>query len=254
MASEKIDCSVVMIVKNEEQNLLRLLASLTEFREVMIVDSASSDSTVRVARAWGAKVINRPFDNFADQKNFAVEQGGCDWVFSLDADEFPDKELLGALKEELDKQEKFQSPAYRIKRKNFHFGRELKWAGQGNDFPLRIFRKGKGKFVGPVHEHLEIKGLMGTLPGALIHESNQSAGDYLDKLVLYSGLEAGTAQQKRNQTNVWHWGIKPALRFIYFYFFRLGFLDGFEGFLFHSLSSFYLVAKEGLINEERRPS
>ncbi len=239
-----------MIVKNEEQNLLRLLPALEDFREIIIVDSTSDDSTARIARSWGGSVMSRPFDNFANQKNFAVEQATSEWVFSLDADEFPDQELLRSLKDELTRGEKSKISGYRIQRKNVHFGRELKWAGQGKDYPLRVFKKKSGRFVGPVHEYVKIQGLVARLKGCLIHKSNQSVGDYLEKLVLYSRLEAESTKQERKGTSGWHWGLKPILRFIYFYVFRLGFLDGFEGFVFHSLSSFYLVMKEGRLSEE----
>lgn len=248
----KIECSAAIIVKNEAQSLFKLLPMLHEFKEVIVVDSYSADSTARVAKSWGAKVCERTFDNFANQKNFAVEQASCDWIFSIDADEIPDQALLNSLKTVIDQEPSVA--AYRIKRKNIHFGRELKWAGQGSDFPLRIFRKGKGQFVGPVHETVQIEGRVEKLKGSLLHVSNEGVGDYLDKLVLYARLEAQTAQQKRNQTTFWHWGAKPVLRFMYVYFIRLGFLDGFEGFLFHSLSSFYLVAKEGMIEQDSKKS
>ena len=248
-AARKIPCSVVMITKNEEQSLPKVLDSVKGFEEIIVVDSESADRTEAVAQEFGAKVCTRRFDNFAAQKNFALKQASCEWIFSLDADELPDAELILEIAEMI-KNPSADTAGYRIRRTNRHFGRELIWGGQRTDFPIRVFQKDKGIFSGMVHEKARVQGKIGMLKGKLSHESNRTVNEYLEKLSRYTTLEAKATQQKRNQSSFWYWGIKPCLRFLYTYFFRLGFLDGFEGFLFHSLSSFYLTAKEVRLVEE----
>ncbi len=248
-AAEKIPCSVVMIIQNEEQSLPKVLDSVQDFEEIIVVDSESTDRTEAVAQQFGAKVFSRPFDNFAAQKNFALKQASREWIFSLDADELPDAELIRSIAEMI-KAPRSNTTGYRIRRRNRHFGRELIWGGQGTDFPIRIFQKGKGIFSGMVHEKVQVQGKIRTLKGKLSHESNRTVSDYLQKLSHYTELEAKAARRQRAQSSFWHWGLKPFLRFFYTYFLRLGFLDGFEGFLFHSLSSFYLTVKEVRLTEE----
>ena len=248
-AARKIPCSVLMITQNEEQDLPKVLDLVKGFEEIIVVDSESTDRTEAVAQEFGAKVFSRAFDNFAAQKNFALKQASREWIFSLDADELPDAKLIRSISKMI-KAPRSNTVGYRIRRRNRHFGRELIWGGQGADFPVRVFQKDKGIFEGMVHEKARVQGKIGTLKGELSHESNQTVSEYLEKLSRYTTLEAKAAQQKRNQSSFWHWGVKPALRFLYTYFFRLGFLDGFEGFLFHGLSSFYLVAKEVRLAEE----
>lgn len=243
-----IPASVVLITQNEEKTLADTLHSVKEFAEIIVVDSQSKDRTREVARQMKAKVFVRPFDNFANQKNFAVGKAEHDWVLSLDADERPDPLLMDGIRKGMSR-DSGPLDGYAIRRRNFHFGRELRWGGQGDDWPVRFFRKSKGKLVNSVHEKVVVQGRTGRLPGFLLHESTKSVGDYLKKFSLYTGLEAESLRQKGRRPSAWDWGIKPFLRFLYVYLFRLGFLDGFEGFLFHSLSSFYLVIKQARLAE-----
>ena len=241
-------CSVILITKNEEVNLSRVLGHLKGFEEIIAVDSDSTDLTREIAKQAGAKVFVRPFDDFAAQKNFALGKATQNWVFSLDADEIPSKALIQSVQETVENKSQDKA-GFRVRRRNIHFGRVLKWGGQGEDSPLRLFKKGSGQFTGIVHEKFVTKGKIGRLQGELLHDSNRTVGEYLQKLVQYTHLEAEVAKKTRTGTTLWHWGMKPFFRFLYTYFFRLGFLDGFEGFLFHSLSSFYLVAKEVRLSE-----
>ena len=242
-------CSVILITKNEETNLSRVLGLLQDFQEIIVVDSDSTDLTQKIAERAGAKVFVHPFDNFAAQKNFALEKAKQNWVFSLDADEIPSEALIQSVREAVENKSQDKA-GFRVRRRNIHFGRELKWGGVENDWPIRLFRKGSGRFEGAVHEALTVEGHIGKLKGEILHESNRTIGEYLQKLAQYTQLEAEVAKKTRIKTTLWHWGMKPFFRFLYTYFFRLGFLDGFEGFLFHSLSSFYLVAKEVRLSEE----
>ena len=237
-----------MITKNEEQSLPKVLDSVKGFEEIIVVDSESTDRTEAIAQEFGAKVFSRRFDHFAAQKNFALKQASREWTFSLDADELPNAELIRSIAE-IVKNPPANKVGYRVCRRNKHFGRELIWGGQGTDFPIRFFRKERGVFVSIVHEKAEVQGKIGTLKGKLFHESNRTVSEYLQKLAHYTELEAKAVSQKRARSSFWHWGLKPFLRFLYTYFLRLGFLDGFEGFLFHSLSSFYLTVREVRLTE-----
>src|SRR3989344_1136119 len=114
----------ILITKNEEANIKRCLASIKDISdEIIIVDSGSTDKTLQIAKSFNAKIINKSFDNFASQRNFALSKAGNDWVLSLDADE----EISQELREEISKAietEKFDG--YLIPRKNIIFGKEIK--------------------------------------------------------------------------------------------------------------------------------
>ena len=243
-----IQASVLLITKNEERSLPKTLASLKEFSEILVVDGESGDRTREIAHQFGARVFRRPFDHFANQRNFALERASRDWILWIDADEVANPELLGAIREVV-AQKKGSPSGYRIHIRTSHFGRELRWGDQGQFRPVRFFRKQKGHFAGSIHEFVQVEGEIGSLPGALLHESNPTVKDYLEKLRLYTSLEAKTWKESGRSISFWHWGCKPFLRFLYVYFLRFGFLDGFEGFLFHALSSFYSVLKQARANE-----
>ena len=243
-----IPASAILITKNEERNLARTLESVKDFREIVVVDADSSDRTREIAKGFGARVFTRSFDDFSAQKNFALNQATGEWIFSLDADEVPDEQLIQSIQAVLQNGAQTEA-AYAVHRRNLHFGRELRWGGQGRDFPVRLFRKDRGRFTHPIHEVVEVDGKVGRLAGTLLHVSNQSVGEYLEKLSQYTGLEAQVLKQSGKKISFWDWGFKPFARFFYTYFLRLGFLDGFEGFLFHALSSFYLAIKYCRVSE-----
>ena len=249
-----IPVSVIMIAKDEEKNLPQTLSALRDFAEIVLVDGESRDRTREIAEQFKARVFVRPFDHFSNQKNFALGKATQPWVFSLDADELPDEKLIESIRRIVEDPSR-KAVAYRTCRKNAQFGRELKMGAQGKDFPLRFFKKAKGRFVHPVHEMVQAEGPVGTLEGSLLHQSSQSVSDYLGKLAHYTGLEAAALKASGKKITFWDWALKPWAQFFYRYFLCLGFLDGFEGFLFHALSSFYLVIKYArALEETSRPA
>lgn len=237
-----LSASVILITKNESARLFNMLSPLKEFGEVIVVDSESTDTTREIAVQMGAKVFVRSFDDFSSQKNFALAQATQPWVLSLDADETPDTELVASIRTVVQNQTD-GIIAYQVRRKNIHFGRELKWGGQSSDAPLRLFRRDRGHFIRPIHEVIQVDGKTGVLKGTLIHETNASVEGYLKKLVQYTTLEARLMKEQGKKPTFVDWAIKPALRFVMTYFLKLGFLDGYEGLLFHALSSFYYSFK-----------
>ena len=239
--------SVAIITKNEEAHIGACLQTARWADEIVVVDSQSSDTTVKIAQDHGAKVFVRPFENFADQKNFAVSKATKPWVFSLDADEsIPEglqKELRGKI------QDSQALPGYYVPRDNYIFGRCLRFGGQGQDRQMRLFRRDKVKFKNVVHEEVEINGPTGTLESPLSHHTLDNLNDYFKKLAQYTDLEVHRMKEKGI---TYHWtqlAIKPWLRFFYTYIVQGGFLDGYQGFLFHSLSAFYAFVKYAKLRE-----
>lgn len=229
--------SAVLIVKDEEEKITECLASLDFCDEIIIVDSGSADSTKEIAAQYTQKVYIRSFDNYANQKNYAVELASNEWVLSIDADE----RVSPALKEYLTGCLKDTGICgYRIKRKNIIFGRMMKHGGNAADFPLRLFQKQSGKFSGQIHEVWVCDGKTDVIQAPLIHLSTATIGQYLKKLIQYTRFEA---LQMQKNTASGPAVLKSFGRFFQRYFIQLGLLDGFAGLIFAVMSGYYEFLK-----------
>ena len=234
---EKI--SVVIIATNESLKISNCLHSVSWADEIVLVDGGSRDDTMEKAAQLGVRVHRREFDNFANQKNHAIGLATGGWIFSLDADEVVNPELKEAIQKAVRDESSFDG--FYVYRRNFLFGKELKFGGQSREKILRLFRKGKGKFDQPIHEKVVLQGTAGELAGDLMHYSSGSVEEYLRKLALYTEFEARWMSRQGKPVRISDVCLKPFLRFAYNYIFRLGILDGYEGFLYHALSFFYDV-------------
>lgn len=162
--------------------------------EIVIVDSGSSDRTAEIGRQCGARVLSRPFTNFAEQKNFAASAAMHDWVFSLDADEVVSPELrtsLAAWKE--------RSPtrtAYQVNRKTNYLGGWILHSGWYPEYHVRLYRRDARHFIGAIHESVQPRA--GAMPDAAgANGAKNSGGDT---------LEAGPAA--RLHGDLWHYSIR----------------------------------------------
>jgi glycosyltransferase involved in cell wall biosynthesis len=244
------EISVAIIAKNEEKRLPAALESAKWADEIVVVDAQSNDRTAEIARSYGAKVFERPFDNFAEQKNYAVSCASKPWVFSLDADERISKTLAEELRRHA--QDSQARAGYFVRRNNYFFGRCLKHGGQGEDKQMRLFRKDRARYHNVVHEEVSIDGSTGILNEKLAHYSCDDLEDYFRKFMHYTDLEA---RQAREQGVPFRWHnllLKPWARFFYTYIWKGGFWDGYQGFLFHSFSAFYAFVKVAKLRENRR--
>ena len=248
--------SVVLITLNEEARIATCLQSLPRGSEVVVLDSGSSDRTVEVARSLGARVEQRSFTNYADQKNAAVALATRPWVFSVDADEVLTPELKASLLEVTRRVEGGPS-GYRISRHLHFMGRRLRF-GKTSDAPLRLFRRGEGRFESDIHERLMLSGssrAVGSLPGVLVHYSYDDLSDYFERFNLYTSriAENHDRQRKRMPPLLAH-VMRPWAEFISRYFLRLGFLDGYPGYTYALLSAVYTFVKYAKLKERRTPS
>lgn len=233
--------SAALIAFNEEDKIEKCLRALSFVDEIIVVDSGSTDKTRSIAESCGARVSARAFDNFSYQKNEAIRQTTGDWILLVDADEIIPPALASEIRSVVE-----SNPAengFWIKRKNFIFGRALNHGANANDWQLRLIRKGRGTFSGTIHERVTLEGASAKLKSIMEHYTTQTLEDYFRRLFLYTSLEAGRMHAEGKKPTWFDVALKPALHFVYFYFFRLGFLDGFEGLQYAVLSSYYLSIK-----------
>jgi len=227
--------SICIITFNEEVNIGRTLESIREIAdEIIVVDSGSTDSTVSIAQSYGAKVFVESWKGFARQKNSALDKARCSWILSLDADEEVSKELsqnIQAAVKSGDATNEFD--AYTMNRRNIYLGRWIKHAGYYPDPKMRLVRRKLAEFeLRDVHEDMKELPRTGHLQGDLIHHAYPTLQDFIEHANRYSSLGAGmvVAEHKVGFSFV-NIVLRPLVRFIYMYIFRLGFLDGREGLL-----------------------
>jgi glycosyltransferase involved in cell wall biosynthesis len=239
--------SVVLITQNEERNLPRTLESVMPLvrdgrGEIIVVDSGSTDRTVEIAQACGARVFVEPWKGFAAQKNSAMNKASMDWVLQLDADEALEPGLAAEMEIAL---RASTMSGFWVARKNFFLGRWIKHGGFYPDPKLRLVRRGAGRFEEyGAHPTMKVNGPTGRLSHALLHHAYPTLRGYIDHMNSYSSMGAEVAVAKGHHgfslSNI---VIRPLLTFIYNYFCRLGFLDGREGILLHLYHSVYVSWK-----------
>lgn len=230
--------SVVTITLNEAERLERCRRSIDWADEWVVVDSGSTDGTVELARRLSARVHERPFDNFSNQKNHAIDQATGDWVFVLDADE----QISGGLRREIEAiiRRPDGLKCYAVPRRNIHFGRWLKYGGQYPDWQIRLFRKGTARFFRPAHEQVTYSGRLGHLRHPLIHHSFPTLADWIRKMDRQTTHEARFAFERGARASWADVTLRPVYWFLRMYIAQRGFLDGGAGFI-HSVCTFVCI-------------
>lgn len=273
-SSEKIPVSVLIPAKNEELNLPACLDSVARADEIFVVDSQSSDRSIEICEQRGVNVVQFYFNGrWPKKKNWSLDNLPFrnDWVLIVDCDERITPELWDEIAERI------QNPDYKgyfLNRKVFFLGKWIRWGGKYPDWNLRLFKHKSGRYENlgteeirntgdnEVHEHVILEGQVGYLKEDMLHIDFRDIYHWIARHNRYSNWEArvyynilsgkgqndtiganlfgDAVQRKRFLKKIWVWlPFKPLLRFILFYFLRLGFLDGFAGYTYARLLSQY---------------
>lgn len=260
--------SALILTLDEERNIKRCLESLKGIDDVVVLDSGSTDSTVEISRSMGARILSRPFDTFADQRNFGLDRGEFvhEWVLHLDADEV----LTSDFREALEALEPGPGiDGYHVPSKTILGGKWLRHAGMYPSYQARLGHRDRFRFIQVGHGQRENvpPARMAVFDHPYEHYSfSHGMVKWLDKHVRYARDEATEIIRERNGTSSAPAGdatqeatagrrrlkrlanrlplaVRPMLRFLYIYIARLGFLDGFAGFRY----AFMLSVYEGMI-------
>lgn len=254
--------AVVILTLNEEQNLPDALASLRGLdADVYVVDSGSTDRTVKIAEEWGATVAEHPFENYGLQRNWALDRLGitADWVLHLDADERLTPELRDGLLPIL-----AAAPpdvaGYRLQQRTHWMGRWIKHGGFHPFYQMRLHRRGKGRCEERLYDQRFLaEGNVGQIDLAYVNVVTDSLSNWTARHNRWSTLEATTRVEGdesrkdprfRDPIERRHWMrekvyyrrpmfLRAFLYFLYRYVARGGFLDGREGLVFHVLHGFW---------------
>jgi glycosyltransferase involved in cell wall biosynthesis len=226
--------SVVIITKNEADNIRACLESVKFADQWIIVDSGSTDGTADIARAMGATVIQTPdWPGFGPQKNRALDAAQGEWVLSLDADERITPALRDEIIAAISANPASGAPAaYALPRLSSFFGHFIRHSGWYPDYIVRLFRRGQARFSDDlVHERVIVSGgSCGKLRSHMIHHSYVGT-DYLRKMDQYSTLGAQQAFAAGKRSSFGNAVLHAMSAFLRSYLFKLGFLDGRGGFM-----------------------
>lgn len=239
-----IQLSVVILTRNEENNIAGCIESVKWCDEVVVIDDNSTDQTAKIAKALGAKVYEKTLENdFAAQRNFGLEQTQGQWVLFLDADERVSEQLAFEIQNRLIVSGYTQ--AYLCRRLDTMWGRLLRYGEVGNIRLIRLAKKDAGKWVGAVHETWKIKGRVSELTHPLLHFPHPTLTDFLQELNSYTSLRAQELYDKKIRVRTLDIIAYPKAKFFVNYIFRLGFLDGIPGLLIALLMSFHSFLVRG---------
>ncbi len=254
--------SILLLTLNEEDNMPACLEAISWCDDIVVMDSFSTDRTVELAEQAGARVRQRKFDNFAGQRNYALENVDFkhEWVFHLDADEI----FTDALRQEIE--HAITNPdydAYRVPSRMMFMGQWLRYSGMYPSYQERLTRRPDFRFKMVGHgQKADIPfERIGTLQQPYLHYSfSKGMHDWFEKHNRYSSHEAEAALEHRlvgkmdwrglclpDQSRrrlairalVFRMPMRPLLRFFYMYLFRLGFLDGVAGLTYCRLMATY---------------
>jgi glycosyltransferase involved in cell wall biosynthesis len=248
----KAQLTVLIPCKDERLNIRPCIeAALEVADEVLVADSGSSDETRDIARALGARVIERDFVDYSDFKNWAIPQARHAWVLIVDADERVTDELAAEIRGVLSDPPE-QIDGFWIYRRSFFMGHEIRYSGWRTDKVFRLIRRDVCRYRAcRVHEEIVVDPRRaGRLKSRLVHYTYWTYDQYFEKYVRYTRLGAQDMWEEGKRTSWRGLTLRPWLRFLQLYILRGGFLDGLAGVQVCMLQSFFVTfVKQGRLWE-----
>jgi glycosyltransferase involved in cell wall biosynthesis len=256
MAEPRI--SVLVLARDEAANLPGCLESVAWADEVVVVvDDASRDHTLAIARRVADVVAVRRFDDFASQRNAALDLASGEWVFAIDADERATPALAAEIRKVVS-----SAPAqrgshrvrngYRVPIRSEILGRPFAFSGTQHDRPLRLFRRAAGRWIGAVHETVALEGDTGRLRSPLLHSTIPDIKTFLRKVDEYTTLEAIKFEREGRKHHATDVALRPVWTFLKLYLGKQGFRDGLEGFVFCAMSGVSVAVRHWKHRERLR--
>lgn len=235
---------------NEQNNIVEAIQSVRFSDEIMVVDSFSTDDTVKLARPLVDTILQREYEHSASQKNWAIPQAKHEWILLLDADERVTSELQKEVIRMINSNTEYSG--FWIRRENYFMGKKVRFSGWQGDKVIRLFKRDECKYENK-HVHAEIRssGKIGILDHKLLHNTFVSKEAYLKKLDRYAQLQAKDYDKRVKYLTPFHTVIKPIVRFLKHYFLQLGILDGYVGFVISSYQAKAVAMRYKYIQEIR---
>jgi glycosyltransferase involved in cell wall biosynthesis len=229
--------SVIIPTYNEIDYIKDALKSVDFATEIIVIDSFSSDGTKEIALEKGCKVLERKFDNFSNQKNYAITYATGDWILFIDADERVSQKLKNEILSEI---ENNIHSGYKLSFPHFYMNRFLY---HKVDKVLRLVKNKNVKFSGDVHEKLQVEGSIGSLKNFMIHYTYKGLFHLIQKKDSYAWFQANTSLKKGKKATIFHLLFKPLYRFFSSYILKRGFLDGVPGLALASINAYGVFSR-----------
>ncbi len=247
---------IAVIAKNEADRIGRLLDGAAFADEVVVVDSGSTDDTVRICRQAGARVVTHPWQGYAAQKQFALEQLSTDWILNLDADESVSPELAAEIRASVS-QAADDVCGFTMPRLSWYLGRWIRHGGWYPDRKLRLVRRHAGTWsADALHERLDVTGRVNPLTLPLHHHVYRGIADQINTINRFSDVHVA-AHGGRPGSTVLIGLAHLAGKFLECYVWKGGMLDGLPGLIIAVNSAWYVFLKhakawERHLDENRR--
>jgi len=244
IAMIKARLTAIVPTFNEEANIRDCLECLTFADEILVVDSFSTDGTLEFAREFNARIIQREYNCSASQKNWAIPQARHEWILICDADERVTDELRREVEGVLSGEPRHVG--YSIPRANYFLGRRIRHCGWSpeRDRNIRLFMRDRSKYENKeVHADVICDGSIGRLSSPFLHYSFRSFEQYITKMNRYTTWSAKDIVSAGRSVSILDLIFRPPMTFLKMYLLQAGFLDGPQGFILCSASSFYTFSK-----------
>lgn len=232
--------TAVVLTLNEAENIRACIESLDWADRILVFDSCSEDETVTLAQAAGAEVACSRFENFAQQRNAALDVVESDWVFFIDADERGTPALGSEVRRVI--KERPETGWY-VPRHNYIFGKLTRCAGWFPDYQLRLFRHGRVRYRRPVHEIAEVDGAVGYLEQPLIHHNYRDTAEFHETQRRYAVFEADILYQAGVRPRPFTFVTMPARQFWWRFVSLKGYQAGWHGLRLSLFMAYYELVK-----------
>jgi glycosyltransferase involved in cell wall biosynthesis len=252
----RLPISVCIVAGNEAQRIQNVLKSIAGWTSeiVVVLNKDVNDGTDKIAEAFGAKVFREPWKGFIGQKNSASDKAGQPWILNLDADEAVSPELRAEIQRLFTMPQKTATfAAFSFPRCTLYCGR---WIRHGDWYPdrvIRLWRRGSALWRGvEPHGKLSVQGDIGQLKGDLLHYSMESMEQQFQKTIAYANDFARHCAEQKKTVFMAELLFRPGWRFFRAFILRLGFLDGWQGFVIARIAAIYTFLRYSKVYQAQK--
>lgn len=241
-SEEKLPISVYVLTFNNKRTIERCLRSLSWAKELVVVDSFSTDGTFEICKKYTDKAYQIPFKGHRDQYQYAADLTTFDWIMFVDADEEIPPKLVEEIRSELNG-EGASFDAFFIYRRTYFLGRWIRYGGWYPDGEIRLYKRDKGRWEGGLHAKVVVEGKIKKLKNQYLHYTYENISDQIKTIDRYSKIAAEDLNKSGKKFCLIKLILNPPLRFIKEYFLKLGFMDGLPGLIIAVSTMYYVFIK-----------
>jgi len=241
--------SVLIPTYNCEKSIRKTLESVKWADEIVIIDSFSTDNTLKIVNEYTDQIYKNEYLNSAHQKNNSIKYCNGEWIFQIDSDESlkenAEKIIRAAIETAND-----DIDCFKLSRKNYVLGEWVKYGGLYPDWEYRLFRKNKGRWLQKeVHSRIDVPGEIDELDLQINHQGMPNISKQLENLNRYTRYEADELKKRDIKFSIFRWILSPPVIFLKKYFYQQGFRDGWRGFFLAVYSAIYVFFSHAKLKE-----